>query len=458
MKYRIFTFSGEGAAVAEHLKAEAQDVELAQIEDKADILTRVEDVAEEPPDEKERRLSLFDGILPKRSAKSVVEALKKRPSKSDVFLYFDLNYDFKMAEALAGHGFAGNSPTEGDRLLEVERDDAKAFVEEHYEGLDAPEHHEFDKVKDGIDFLRDAGECFVLKGKDADAKTVVPDTPDPEMCASGLISALERDKPSYEKAGFVLERRIYDPIELTPEIQFYDGVPVFATLDLEDKQLGAGNVGEMTGCTLDLVFPIPLDCDLVKLAFPERVYEMAKEHPGWFVWDASVLYDPEDDRPYFGEFCANRPGYNSFYTTLAQAESVHGFFEALKEGRDPLERSPGFGASVRLFNLPREYSGLRVDAEVEWKPEVEPNLWLMDVKKGDGDKVVTAGYTKDFAVVTGTGGTPEEAFRAAYKNVASVSLMDMYYRADAMWTRYPKGKQNGSIMARYNYALEKGLI
>src|SRR5205085_11948748 len=97
---------------------------------------------------------------------------------------------------------------------------------------------------------------------------------------------------------------------------------------IENKPIGAGNLGPQTGCAQDLVFPIPLTSPVVKLAFPPIVYQMAKDRGGLFVWDASLLMDPRTGALFFGEFCPNRFGYNALFTEVCQAGSVQEFFEA----------------------------------------------------------------------------------------------------------------------------------
>ena len=78
----------------------------------------------------------------------------------------------------------------------------------------------------------------------------------------------------------------------------------------------------------------------------------------------------------------------------------------------------------------------------------------MDVKMDKGD-LVTAGYSKDLAVVTGCGDTPEAAAKQAYKHIKAVSFEEMEYRPEL---DYLSRDYFSSILNRYDYALKNKLI
>jgi len=84
-----------------------------------------------------------------------------------------------------------------------------------------------------------------------------------------------------------------------------------------------------------MVFPTDMNDRINKIAFPPIVDEMAKEHKGWFIWDASILVSKKDGKMYFGEFCSNRPGYNCFFTGLAQGGTIDHFFENIVKKKNP---------------------------------------------------------------------------------------------------------------------------
>jgi hypothetical protein len=156
LKYVIFTFSGEGAGLAYRLKQEGNEVLLAVLKEEKDIKTRVEKPGKpEDPEDKKRRLSIMDGLLQKMDAWEAVKELKKIPpqKRSRYFLFFDMNHCWRLSEALEGMGFNGNFPTEEDRLLEVDRDETKKFVEKEYPDLEVTKVFKFDKIVEAIKFL-----------------------------------------------------------------------------------------------------------------------------------------------------------------------------------------------------------------------------------------------------------------------------------------------------------------
>src|SRR5262249_17290345 len=150
---------------------------------------------------------VFDGILDRQDANDVVAKLKTVKNPQEHFLFFDFNRAFKFADQLKGLGFHGNFPTEEDRLFEIDREKAKAFVREWYPHLKVAESHEFKTVAEGISFLERSDLLWVLKSFSEDGAehslTVLPTSTDPEAASTQLIEALNEDRPIYEKAGFL---------------------------------------------------------------------------------------------------------------------------------------------------------------------------------------------------------------------------------------------------------------
>lgn len=67
-----------------------------------------------------------------------------------------------------------------------------------------------------------------------------------------IIGALKTDGKLYEKGGYVLEKRICDPIEFTPEIAFWNGEPIYSHVEIECKPLGAADTGTDGGGAVNL--------------------------------------------------------------------------------------------------------------------------------------------------------------------------------------------------------------
>ena len=93
--------------------------------------------------------------------------------------------------------------------------------------------------------------------------TVVPQSDDADIARENLIGALTTAKRGeYESMGYILELKITNPVEITPQLVFYDGKPVFSDICIENKPIGAGSIGNMTGCSGNLVFKTKLSDEI----------------------------------------------------------------------------------------------------------------------------------------------------------------------------------------------------
>jgi len=381
-----------------------------------------------------------------------VDYLKSVPDKEEWFIYPDLNHCFKFSEMLKGMGFQGIFPTEEDRIMEVDRDEAKKFVAENYPMISQNEVQEFSTIDEARDFLEDAQEIYVLKGKDEDAPTIVPKSDDPELAKQEILAGLELNIKDFEKSGFILEMMIKDAVEITPQAVWNNGQLVYMMVDIEAKPKGAGDVGELTGCSTDLIFWIDQTDYIAKVAFPEVVWQMAKEHEGVFFWDASLLISRNTGKIYFGEFCANRPGYNCIYSELSNLNTAKEYFDKLEEGVNPFDnRKANFSGSVRIFSQERQCEGESVypteEIGIIWKGD--DNYWLMDGRQED-DKIITCGYLEDLAVITGQGDTITDLAENLYNNLKNFTFEAKKWtyrcRDDYTSTGY-----NTSLVNRFEY-------
>lgn len=455
MKYFIFTFIGDGLPIAYKLQQEGHEVIVGQVQNHEDILAHEEHENPENQLTKERRLSLYDGVIPKMPAWELVEKIKHLPTYEDCFVFFDRNYLFRFAAALSDLPIAGNFPTEEDYSLEQDRDKAKKFVSEFYPKVHVTEVHEFHNVEEAKEFLHNDGKLWVLKGRNNHARTFIPHVEDPQMAIRQIIRTLEAKKDVYEHGGFILERMILSPIELTPVKIYYDGEPIAIILNIENKPFGTANTSVQTGCAQDLIFPITFEDKIHDIAFPSVIDEMAKKHKGYFNWDASLLIDKPTGKVYFGEFCSNRPGYNEIFTSIAQCSSAHKYFSSIMQKKNPFTMG-SVGTSVTIFNPETDESEGNhppKDAPIDFNPEIEKDLWLWDTYRKD-DLLVTAGDDWNLAVITGAGKSIDEAVNKMYKNVEDFSFVGAYYRPkiDYVSLSYPT-----SILNRLNYGLDRGL-
>ena len=430
MKYIIFSYDGIGFPIAKKLIDEGAEVTVAQINDPDTLETGAEDSDKEARD---RRLSAYDGILDKLPAEKVIKAMAKMENKDDYFILFDFNNLWKYAEMALEMGFTkGMFPTKEDWELEQQRNTGKKIVERYYPNLKVAEVEEFKSVDDAIEFLDGAMDCYVLKGDSDDCPTVVPHTNDPEFAKQLIIDSLEAHKTEYEGAGFILEKKIPNVLEFTPEMFWWDGEPIATSVDFETKNFGPGDVnGVQVGCGLSLVVKTNLEDEINQIAFPKWVHQRAKKRKGLFVWDASILYQPEEQAYYFGEFCANRFGFDSLFAEIAMAGSTTEFFEDIAEGENPFKKN--FGSTVRGMNQHKHGvdEGGRVlkGVKLMWKPEMEKDIWLYDVMKDEKDSFVTCGQSWDLVAFTGASNDAVYSVERAYETKEGFCMDGMYCRS-----------------------------
>jgi phosphoribosylamine-glycine ligase len=452
LKYIFITFGGECFPIVKKLQDEGRSVVVGVIQDNKDILTKEELASHKPedPENKKARLSNYNNIITKWTADEVIEWAESVENPSEWFVFSDINNTFKYMEPLRKMGFTGLMPTEEERTLESDRNKAKEFVAKHYNKLDVAEVQEYKTIDEAVSFLDETEDIWVLKPCGEVGKTVVPQKDDPEMAKNALIDCLIEHKSDYEAQGFILERKIPNVKELTPEIVFWNGIPVFTTMDLENKAIGDGNIGCQSGCSECLVIKTDIQAKINKIAFPPIVYEMAKNHKGMFVWDASIYVD-EKDQMYFGEFCANRVGWDSIFAEIVMAGSASSFFEAIVNSKNPFEEE--FAVTSRVFNiLPN--GKMMENGLIQYDEEIEEYVFVYDMKEENERKVTTA-VSWDTAIITGCGESLEESIEELYNNLDKFDFEAGYYRSkiDFLSKSYPS-----AIMTRYNYLLQSKLI
>jgi phosphoribosylamine-glycine ligase len=419
------------------------------------------------PEKNEARKHLYDGILTKHSADEVMEEMKKLPEKDEWFVYFDYGDLWPLAEKALAMGFTkGLFPTEEAYTLEKDRQAGKDFAKKYYPEVKVAEVHEFKKADDAIKFLDEQKESiFVLKSEGSNAETVVPATTDVDLARRQVVGALQTESRDYERGGFTLEEKIRKPIEITPVMVFWDGKPLYSIVELENKPLGSGNIGRLTGGCQNLTIRTHLECRLNEIAFPPIIYEMAKKQPGLSIYDAGLLFDGEGDEFYFTEFCSLRAGFDGAFSQIAMSAnrnhkmSVVRHFDLIADGKCPLVWN--YGAAVRLFQTepngkaPDMYEG---GYSMDWLNEFVDQLFfycIERVEKNGIKQFVSNGFEKDLGTATGEGNTLEEAIAMAYKAARGVAMNGLYYRPqfDFLSRDYFT-----SIMNRYDWLMKSDLI
>lgn len=436
INYITISEGWDGLPVAYHLALEGQDSIIGQVQDNKELKT---DAGKEDPEDKENRLAQYNGMIKKYPARKVVDALKKAKNKDDYFIFCDQNDLFVYAEELLEAGFTkGLFPTKADFDFEKGREAAMEFVEANYAKIKIIPHHKVKTADEAKKILEENDVPFVIQSEGDFVSTICP-VDDVEQNHIEIINALDKYAKDYAKGEIILKEKLIQPVEITPQIVFWDGKPVFTDVDIETKNIGDGeNNGNQVGCGSNLIIATEFDDPINEIAFPPIVYAMAKKRKGIFVWDIS-LYMTEKGI-YFGEFCSNRFGYDALMTEMDMAGGASKYFEALMEGKNPLKKK--FGAAVRVFNLNRS-------KDQPITVENDPCTWLYEVKK-ENDKLLSLGDCWDLGVITASADTVDEAVDLLYKNIEKLSFKEKYIRSKQDFLAdYPTSIMHRFIVANH---------
>lgn len=432
LKYVLFTSEGTGFPIAHHLQQEGYEVIVGQAE-------TFKELGVDSTPEEDKKLtdsqSLFSGILRKYTAKELLRALIKVKNKDEYFIICDLNSLYFYAESLLRAGFTkGILPTKEDYDFEKGREQAMEFVQKNYPEIKIIPFKKFKTVEEAKKEVEQSQVPMVIQSEGDFVPTICP-VDDVEMNKGEILSALEKYAGDYAKGEIIIKEKLVKPVEITPQIVFWNGQPVFTDIDIETKNIGDGeNNGNQVGCGTNLIIKTEMSDKINKIAFPPVVYEMAKKHKGIFVWDISLYFT--DKGIFFGEFCSNRFGYDAVLTEMCMSGGAGKFFEAIQNVTNPLKST--FGAAVRVFNLNKQK-----DSEINVGND--EYTWLYEAKMNEG-KMVTLGVFWDLAVITEEGNTIDEAVEKMYEVLPTLSFKEKYTRTKQdFMADYPT-----SIINRFN--------
>jgi len=431
--YVVFTSEGAGLPIAHHLQNEGYTVYVGQAE------TFKELGIESTPDEDKKlkdSQTLYKGIIKnKTTAQKLLKALSKVKNKDDYFILCDLNSLYRYGERLLEMGFTkGLFPTKEDYDFEKGREDAMDFVKENYPDVQIIQYQKVKTVEEAKQIVSESEVPLVIQSEGDFVSTICP-VDDVEKNKAEILSALDKHASEYSKGEIILKEKLVQPIEITPQIVFWNGEPVFTDIDIETKNIGDGeNNGNQVGCGSNLIIRTELGDRINQIAFPPVVYEMAKKHKGIFVWDISIYIT--ENGLYFGEFCSNRFGYDAVLTEMAMAGGAGAYLEGIQSLQNPLRKA--FGTAVRVFNLKNQK-----DTEIGIS-DLE-NIWLYEVASVKG-KWQSLGVFWDLAVITGAADDIQESVDKMYQALPELSFKERYSRTkEDFLCDYPT-----SIINRFN--------
>lgn len=431
-QFVLITAFGEALPLAHHLLMEGKDVVVGMVDD-------VKDIGEKESEDSEAhklRWAAYEGMMEKMTVQKAMAFLKgvKDEERDNWFVIFDFNVLWKYADEAKKMGFRnGLFPSKLDYVLESDRDLAKDFVLKYYPALKVAEVEQFKMAEEGIEFIKESDEFWALKGNDAGATTVVPRHTNIEFVKDALVQALQSDSDSYQRKGYILERQIRDGLEVCPQMIWYNGKRVAASIDLEDKNYSDDEDSEKYGCAINLIASIPMDCELVKIAFPPETDKLAAKHPGLFYLDCNMIM--KDGENYYLEYCSGRMGYDAIFAECDMAGGVGNYFNALAHGVNPYIKK--YGAGVRGFSRKREKDGmLRGGIPIRFDLHVVDHLWFFGAQKKAGQFVNTGGafgdncHGIDLLAFTEAANDWEYAVIKLYDVISNFSHDGMYKRSD----------------------------
>lgn len=461
-KYCFFSYDGTCFSLSKKLIDEGKDVLTCQVVDASALGVESGLNDKEDKESRRRRLSLYDGILEKKSLGDTLSWLKKQKNKEEIFIFFDYNTFYKIAAKVLKMGYTnGLFPTEEDFELEKDRAAAKERVKEHYPELKLKETKEFSKVDEVIKFIEESDKTWVVKSDGNFAETLVPDSEDEEMAKTQVISQLNEHKKDFEKGGIVVEEKISNPFEFAPIAVFYNGAPLFTHVEIETRMLGCQDIGQQTGGNQNIVMRTKPTDLINKIAFPDIIYDIAKKHVGMYIADCGILSDGKD--LFFTENAGNRFGVPCLFSEISacmEKGKIAPYFEALVNEEDPFCYNYGTALALYSFSIDNNnWEGIPENLKLYIKPEKEDDFFLYEIKADEKNEeegcYLTVGYMSPLGWVTGRGNTMEEAIQLLYDNLKNFSLKGVYYRPQS---DFMSSETNKCVMSRIKFIKEKNLI
>lgn len=445
----IPTYLFDGLGIAIRAKIEGLNVFMIRMDNK---ITKEKLIEEK---EINSWLELGYGLIDVYNPVDGIKKLKEL-NRQETFILFDFNYGGDtLGEEIRNLGFVGLIPTKEDRLFEKDRLLAIDFVNKNYKNIKTPESFELKNIEDINNILKEYKDMiFVLKPNNSSIQTFIP--PDDYNLFLEEIGAYSKNnKKILEKYGFVLQRKIIDGFEFTPEVIFsLSGKPLVATIDIETKKFGNYGTSKTVGCSADLVFGVDINSKIIEYAVKpmfERVINRAQKGKQIIFWDANLIYDNQTKNLYFLEFCPNRFGINSFYTELEIAGGITNFLNRFIEEKNPLykddidyELDNIFGSSIRLFNVDYKNEELSI-------PEINEHTWILDGKKTD--KIYTTKFSEDAIILTRSSYNPYESLYLVQSDAFQDKWSLFYKRSDLTMRGF-----KDSILDRFDFINESDFL
>jgi phosphoribosylamine-glycine ligase len=348
----------------------------------------------------------------------LADLLAWRSEYQNCYWIWDGNHSVRENELLRSEGFRVFGGGLFADLMEHDRDFAVHYCAQY--GLFAPETRRFTDPRQAVAFLkRRRTTAFVLKpDRGSSAETWVPEDSDPEAANQSLRERLQSAELT---TPFILQARKRGT-EANIEVWFVNGEPRFALALLECKRFGDGDTGEMTGCSLDFVFPISLQARAVRETVGKLFPAYRRMRYTGF-GDANVIID--DDGFWLLEKC-ERFGYNCHPNLLWSVcrDEAGQTLASLVDGTLQPNFSEAYGASVTVHN-----PGNTPAQKLSIPNDILDSIYFWDVYREDGDWHI-AGFETAVLMISASGSTASGAWTRVMENARRVHSPGVTYRTD----------------------------
>lgn len=473
MKFVIFSHENYWLPIVKDFKAQVIWADMTKEEtEPKEAEEKTSDVPKRVPDEQwsaffaneleKRRQLQYRGMITKYPAEEVIERLLSIPKdkRGEYKIIFDFNHGVKFGEELMRAGYSGVFAQQWAYDLERKRDKASELVAKHYKEVGRPIQQKFgtgsaDKM---IQFMeKQSDKVWVVKPNGIGLWVFCPQSEEPPIALEECRGHIEANKEAVNAIPMILEERIIGT-EINIETFYFEGKPLYSAVDLENKFMHTEEVGHQSGCAFDLVFFVPLDCELRRMC-NEPFDKLARKLNFTGLMDMNAIIAHRDGKPYFIEFCPNRFGYNATMTEIeAYGKGAEQYVTDLITGKFKPDYTK-FGASIKLFNedwredfydsiFNPDYEGNKVRITHKDK-----GLWMWDVYK-DGSDLKMANYSNEVMVTTAASDTPEGAIeKAKLKAERLVDFDGKYFRGDV-----DEYDRSYNPVYRYKYLRDRKLL
>jgi len=296
-------------------------------------------------------------------------------------------------------------------------------------GMNIPETHDFNNLKQGVKFLKGKKDRWVFKpdnNQDLDLTYV-------EKFPGELVMKMQEDYPGRlktEKIEYMLQKFV-DGYEVSTE-GWWDGRQwTLFNHTVEDKRLMNSNLGPAIGSQNNTVWvkknPNSLLVRELKNLGP---YLQRAGYIGPV--DINAVVAKHDRKPYFLEFTP-RFGYDALYCLLSLVKGpIRGFFVT----NSKISFHDGFASSERISIPPYPYSSTQLltafakDVPIWGSPEQNPLFWMEDVYL-NGGRLKCAGADGILGVIAARGNSLGGSVGNVYRGIDKLRIgAYLQYRTD----------------------------